>query len=99
MNKIEDKTKSPYCKHKDFWFGAEHIKFCTDCGKNLGPVYVDYKTSEWEKSQPGEKEYTPEKITINDLEPDVSPLGIIRERLAKGEITIEEFKELKSILS
>ena len=64
----------------------------------LGAVYgvkrkVDSNTEEISKNRANIKKKFLGAILSND------PLSVIRERLAKGEITIEEFNELKKTLS
>ncbi len=45
-------------------------------------------------------EETPEvKETINDIEKNEETLGILKERLAKGEISVKEFQKIKKELS
>jgi len=39
------------------------------------------------------------KETINDIEKNEESLGILKERLAKGEISVKEFQKIKKELS
>jgi len=96
------------CSHKDFWFGPDSMKICTDCGIELGPMYVESKKSETVPAQQQLDTFLVEdkkvetevkKETIHDIEQTEKALGILKERLAKGDITLGEYTELKKELS
>jgi len=96
------------CSHKDFWFGPDSMKICTYCGIELGPMYVESEKPETVPAQQQldaflveEKKVEPEvkKETIHDIEKNEKALGILKERLANGEISVKEFQEIKKELS
>ena len=95
------------CSHKDFWFGPDSMKICTDCGIVLGPMYVESEKPETAPAQQQLDSFLVEenvetevkKETIHDIERNEKALGILKERLAKGEISVQEYQTIKKELS
>lgn len=96
------------CSHKDFWFGPDSMKICTDCGIVLGPMYVESEKPETVPAQQQLDAFLVEdkkvgsevkKETIHNIEQTEKALGILKERLAKGEISVQEYQNIKKELS
>jgi len=102
------------CWHTGTWIREDNMEICSSCGKELGKLLGNGEKSEpKEESKPIEAqqnldsyvaqstlEYNSgDKETINDIERNEKALGILKERLAKGEISKEEFLEIKKEIS
>jgi len=89
------------------------MEICSSCGKELGKrLGTGEKSEAKEESKTIEVQQnldnyvtqskpddSVKKETINDIEKNEISLGIIKERLAKGELSVKEFQELKKEIS
>jgi len=113
-NKKEKKSSNKRCWHNDSWVRDDRMEICSSCGKELGKRLGKGNESELkEESKPIEAQQnldsyvaqnilennSLEKETINDIERNEEALGILKERLAKGEISVKDFQEIKKELS
>lgn len=102
------------CGHIDSWIREDRMEICSSCGKELGKRLRKGNESESKENQkPIESQqnldsYVDQSIlednsieneTIYDIERNEEVLGILKDRLAKGEISIKEFQEIKKELS
>lgn len=101
-------SKKPFgkkCDHLDTWVREDDVEICSICGKELGKIKSESKPVESQQNldsyvtQAKLAEESEKKETINDIESNEEALGILKERLAKGEITVQEFQEIKKELS
>ena len=108
-DKNEKKLFGEKCIHKDSWIRKHRNR-----GKELGSLLTEEKKSYInEESKPVESQQnldnyvaqstlennSEDKETINDIEKNEKALGVLKERLAKGEISVKEYQEIKKEIS
>jgi len=113
-DKKEKKSSNKRCWHNDSWVRDDRMEICSSCGKELGKRLGKGNESESKEeaksieAQQNLDSYVAqnvlennslEKETINDIERNEEALGILKERLAKGEISVKDFQEIKKELS
>ena len=104
----DDASKKSFlkkCWHNDTWVRDDRMEICTSCGKEVGkrlstgedekPKEAQQLLDSYVTQAKTEGTAKDEKETINDIEENEKVLGILKERLAKGEITFLEYKHIK----
>ena len=93
------------CWHNETWIRDDRMEICTSCGKEVGkrlstgedekPKEAQQLLDSYVTQAKTEGTAKDEKETINDIEENEKVLGKLKERLAKGEITLHEYKHVK----
>ena len=106
-------SSNKICFHTTTHVREDRMEVCNKCDKELGKLLGNGKESESkEETKPIQDQQnldsyvaqsklddSLEKETIHDIERNEEALGLLKERLAKGEISVKVFQEIKNELS